>query len=148
MSTEELIFDLVTADELVEAIAIEEEGYPADEAASLSSFQYRQSQAGELFLGVFLPDNTPAKSRRIIGYICSTLAKGDTLTHESMSNHTPGAASDARRTNKAVYERVLLIAHEPLIPLYQKAGFELVGKSSVHHGSLPWFEMVYPLSSD
>lgn len=47
---------------------------------------------------------------------------------------------DARREN-APYRRVLLIAHEELIPLYVKAGFELVGLSSVVHGSRPWYEM-------
>lgn len=36
---------------------------------------------------------------------------------------------------------VLLLCHEELIGLYQKAGFELVGKSSVAHGSRSWFEM-------
>ncbi|EEB92653.1 hypothetical protein MPER_08806, partial [Moniliophthora perniciosa FA553] len=46
------------------------------------------------------------------------------------------------------YEHVLLIAHEELISLYQKAGFALVGKSGVQHGSRPWFEMRYVLSSD
>ncbi|ESK84676.1 acyl-CoAN-acyltransferase [Moniliophthora roreri MCA 2997] len=171
MNTRDLVFDLVSASELADAIAIEEEGYPVDEAASLSSFQLRQSQAGEFFLGAFLP-NAPG-SRRIIGYICSTLADGNTLTHESMSKHVPGStsvcihsvcvSSSHRREGIALrllkeyltrlkdmgrYERVLLIAHEELISLYQKAGFELVGKSSVQHGSRPWFEMCYVLPSD
>lgn len=46
------------------------------------------------------------------------------------------------RLKNGPYERILLIAHEELIPLYQKAGFELVGLSSVVHGSRPWYEMV------
>lgn len=36
---------------------------------------------------------------------------------------------------------VRLIAHEELVPLYQKAGFELVGLSEVSHGARPWYEM-------
>lgn len=42
---------------------------------------------------------------------------------------------------KPTYERVLLIAHEELIPFYEKGGFEHVGESSVVHGSRPWHEM-------
>ncbi|KAF9511632.1 hypothetical protein BS47DRAFT_1330774 [Hydnum rufescens UP504] len=38
-------------------------------------------------------------------------------------------------------ERVLLICHEDLVSLYEKAGFELVGRSSVVHGAREWFEM-------
>jgi guanine nucleotide exchange factor len=41
----------------------------------------------------------------------------------------------------APYKRILLIAHEELIPLYCKAGFEFVGESAVKHGSQTWFEM-------
>ena len=39
------------------------------------------------------------------------------------------------------YKRVLLIAHEELRPLYEKAGFTWLGKSDVTHGSRPWYEM-------
>lgn len=34
-----------------------------------------------------------------------------------------------------------LITHEELVPLYTKAGFELVGESSVVHGERKWWEM-------
>jgi hypothetical protein len=37
--------------------------------------------------------------------------------------------------------RILLAAHEELIPLYEKAGFHLVGKSDLVHGPRPWFEL-------
>lgn len=39
------------------------------------------------------------------------------------------------------YEGVRLISHKELIGLYEKAGFELVGLSSVVHGPEPWFEL-------
>lgn len=38
-------------------------------------------------------------------------------------------------------DKILLICHEDLIPLYMKAGFALQGKSSVVHGPKAWFEM-------
>lgn len=47
----------------------------------------------------------------------------------------------------APYERVLLIAHEELRPLYEKAGFTWLGESNVHHGSRTWYEMRYDLPS-
>ncbi|KAJ3785041.1 acyl-CoA N-acyltransferase [Lentinula aff. detonsa] len=47
---------------------------------------------------------------------------------------------------KLEIERILLITHEELIPLYAKAGFELVGESSVKHGERVWYEMMLNLS--
>ncbi|KAL0064542.1 hypothetical protein AAF712_008487 [Marasmius tenuissimus] len=170
---EGIFFDLVSSADLEDAIAIETASYPEDEAATLPSFEYRQSHAGDLFLGCFLPN--ARDGRRIIGYICSTLANGETLTHESMSKHVPGATSvcihsvcvsfdhrrqgialrllkeyiarleEARRTGSVSYERILLIAHEELIPLYRKAGFTFIGESEVAHGARPWYSMSYQL---
>jgi guanine nucleotide exchange factor len=37
--------------------------------------------------------------------------------------------------------QLLLIAHEELVQLYEKAGFEYKGKSIVEHGNRPWFEL-------
>lgn len=34
-----------------------------------------------------------------------------------------------------------LISHDELIKLYQRAGFELVGRSAVVHGARPWYEL-------
>lgn len=43
--------------------------------------------------------------------------------------------------NLSHVDRLLLISHEEMCGLYAKAGFELVGKSAVVHGSRDWFEM-------
>ncbi len=45
------------------------------------------------------------------------------------------------RQSGVSYERIVLITHENMRGLYEKAGFEWVGKSDVVHGSEPWFEM-------
>lgn len=45
------------------------------------------------------------------------------------------------RQEGAKYARVLLITHEDLRSLYDKAGFDWLGRSDVVHGSLPWYEM-------
>jgi arylalkylamine N-acetyltransferase len=37
--------------------------------------------------------------------------------------------------------RLCLISHEPLVGLYEKAGFRVVGPSDVVHGKDPWIEM-------
>lgn len=41
----------------------------------------------------------------------------------------------------AAYERILLITHEDMRSLYEKAGFEWLGRSKVVHGPAPWYEM-------
>lgn len=43
---------------------------------------------------------------------------------------------------------VRLICKQALIPLYEMAGFELVGPSSVMHGQDPWFECAYMIDQD
>ncbi|TDL22530.1 acyl-CoA N-acyltransferase [Rickenella mellea] len=168
-------FELVTADEVSDAHKLEVAGFPPDEAGTLSTFQSRQSQAPELFLGAFLPsrdDPTPEEAgRRLIGYTCATLSKSDKLTHASMSTHESDGTSVCihavlvsseyqrrgvavamlqeyvarlRKANEATdtlkYARVLLIAHEEMRSLYEKAGFRWIGKSEVVHGSSPWYE--------
>lgn len=45
------------------------------------------------------------------------------------------------------YHSAVLISHDNLIPLYQKAGFQLRGKSDVVHGSEPWYELAADVSS-
>ncbi|KAJ7621169.1 acyl-CoA N-acyltransferase [Roridomyces roridus] len=153
-------FRLVPARHLERAVAIEQQGFPEDEAASLQAFQFRQESAPDLFLGAYNDDD------ELIAYVCSTLSDASSLTHESMSTHVPGASSVCihsicvapeyqrqgialrllqeyvtRCESSGAYERILLITHEPLRPLYEKAGFEWLGPSHVVHGSKPWFEM-------
>ena len=141
--------------------------YPADEAGSYESFVYRQSVAPELFLGAY----DPSDGKPLIGFTCSTLSKSESLTHESMTNHDPegkticihsvcvdpahqrqkvGSAlleEYIRRWTNGPYDGISLIAHEELTGFYVAAGFELIGKSGVVHGSKPWFELRYPLHS-
>ncbi|RXW20406.1 hypothetical protein EST38_g5451 [Candolleomyces aberdarensis] len=168
MASNELLFKLVSPEEIQAAVEIEQEGYPADEAGTLESFRFRQINAGDLFLGAYLPPQSNSSPPQLIGYVCSTLSPEEKLTHASMSNHVPGSSSvcihsvciskSQRRKGIALqllkeyisrlssaqgspYKRVLLIAHEELRPLYEKAGFAWLGKSDVTHGSRPWYEL-------
>ncbi|EKM53307.1 uncharacterized protein PHACADRAFT_211005 [Phanerochaete carnosa HHB-10118-sp] len=163
----QIIYDLVKASDIPDAHVIETASFSPDEAATLERFLYRQTQAPDLFLGAFdVSDN----ERALIGYVCSTLSSAPTLTHESMGAHDPTGTSIcihavcvtpehrhkgialgllkeyAARLERACqdgaqYERILLITHEDMRDLYEKAGFEWLGKSEVVHGSLPWYEM-------
>ncbi|KAI5826663.1 acyl-CoA N-acyltransferase [Schizophyllum commune Tattone D] len=49
--------------------------------------------------------------------------------------------STLKHVTNTPYTRILLIAHDDLVPLYEKAGFTFVGPSTVQHGARPWFEM-------
>ncbi|KAH6903809.1 acyl-CoA N-acyltransferase [Coprinopsis sp. MPI-PUGE-AT-0042] len=161
MATPDLIYAPLPANDIPAALAIEQEEYPEDEAGSLESFTLRQSQAPSLFLGAYtpLPNGEPGE---LIGYICSTLSDSDTLTHSSMSTHVPGGSSVCihsvcvkrsyqqyikRVKDDGGYERILLIAHDNLRQLYEKAGFEWLGESSVVHGKQKWYEMRIVLKS-
>ena len=141
--------------------------YPADEAGSYESFAYRQSVAPDLFLGAY----DPSDEKRLIGFICSTLSESESLTHESMTTHDPegkticihsvcvdpghqrqkiGSAlleEYIRRWANGLYDGISLIAHEELTGFYVAAGFDLIGKSGVVHGSKPWFELRYSLQT-
>lgn len=164
-----LSFALVSADQVQDAHRIEASAYPADEAGSYKTFVYRQSVAPNLFLGAY--DQTKDNEKRLIGYICSTLSKSETLTHESMTTHDPDGKTICvhsvcvdpehqrrkigssllkgyvRRWMDGPYDRISLLAHEELIEFYASAGFKLIGKSEVVHGSKPWFELRYSLQS-
>jgi len=48
-----------------------------------------------------------------------------------------------RRWTDGPYDRISLIAHEELVKFYLSAGFKMIGKSEVLHGSKPWFELRY-----
>lgn len=140
--------------------------FPADEAATLEQFRTRQELAPSLFLGAFLPPSSSNPKRMIIGYVCATRSVLSTLTDESMKRHDPDGSSVCvhavvvasqyqrrgiasallkeyivRLQNDALIKRLLLICHEDMRALYEKAGFEYVGLSPVVHGALPWHEM-------
>ncbi|KAF9188378.1 hypothetical protein BGZ51_000624 [Haplosporangium sp. Z 767] len=70
------------AEDVPLAYKIEIEEYPEDEAATLKSLTFRQANAPELFQGCYI-DGT------LVGYVVSTLASGNHLTHDSMSVHEP-----------------------------------------------------------
>uniref|UniRef100_UPI00398F0370 uncharacterized protein n=1 Tax=Pristiophorus japonicus TaxID=55135 RepID=UPI00398F0370 len=156
----------LTEGEVPAAWALETAGYPPEEAASLAKLQYRQREAGELFLGHFIED-------QLIGFVCGTRSFAEHLTERSMDVHEPAGTTVCihsvcvdrawrrrgialglllryvglvLRTLPAV-GRICLISHRHLLPLYTKAGFTLVGPSSVTHGAEAWHECALDLSA-
>lgn len=134
--------------------------------------RFRRSNAPHLFLGAYL-----LGPRELLGYVCATQSPDKIFKHESMATHVPGSSSvcihsvcvspshrgkglglallkeyfsrleKARSEDGAPWDLVLLLAHDDLIPFYEKAGFENGGRSTVGHGPLPWVEMRRPLTS-
>ena len=145
--------------------ALEEQSYPADEAATREGIEKRMKEAGRFFLLATL-------SNEVVGVVNGTLTASSSLTHETMSTHDPNGTllcvhsvvvspahrrkglalamlatylarlrdENAKDSEKTVKE-VRLLCKENLKALYQKAGFDLVGISSVVHGKDQWFEM-------
>lgn len=54
---------------------------------------------------------------------------------------TPAAPAAAEGNRFPRIEAALLIAHPELVPLYERAGFTVVGPSAVVHGAKPWVEL-------
>lgn len=156
-----LLFAPVPEKQLAAALAIEVASYPADEAADEAKLRQRIQKAPAFFRGAYDPDGN------LCGFICGTLTSAKTLTDESMSLHEPGGSklcihsvvvdSKLRRRGIAswmlqaymrhVHEaapmcnRIMLICKEPLVGLYEGAGFGSLGPSDVVHGADPWLLM-------
>ncbi|KAJ1961840.1 hypothetical protein IWQ62_003730 [Dispira parvispora] len=87
-------------DNVQAAYALEMQGYPASEGASLATLTYRHDVAPHLFLGLYgtgqpmdgprnhsttcvLPKDT------LVGYISATAGQQERLTHDTMATHQP-----------------------------------------------------------
>jgi ribosomal protein S18 acetylase RimI-like enzyme len=150
------------AEELLPKVfALEEAGYPADESATFEKLQMRLYNAGDLFLLCFEHDF-------LVGYITGTASAGNTLEHQSMSEHVKdgnlccihsvvveenhrrtGIASNLLReyidhiSQMEQFSLIALISKKEVLPLYEKVGFKVIGLSKVVHGSDPWYECHY-----
>ena len=142
--------------------ALEEASYPSDEAATLAGIVKRIDEAGDFFL-------VAEVDGEIAGFVNGTLTTSSELTHDTMSTHEPTGsllcvhsvvvAPELRRKGLALsmlgryldglkgsgpgarVREIRLLCKEVLRPLYEKAGFELVGPSKVVHGKDQWLEM-------
>ena len=167
LEPETLFYRPATGDDLTVIAEIESNSYPPDEAASPENLRYRVENAGDYFLVGCSAGSGPGGADEIVSYVCGTLNKGETLTHESMSTHdadgdtlcihsvvTEGGHRRKQigtKTLKAYMrwittatpqvERVLLLCKRNLIGFYEGAGWKMVGESDVVHGKDQWYEM-------
>eukprot|EP00761_Pharyngomonas_kirbyi_P005689 gb/GECH01005694.1/.p1 GENE.gb/GECH01005694.1/~~gb/GECH01005694.1/.p1 ORF type:complete len:177 (+),score=36.46 gb/GECH01005694.1/:1-531(+) len=153
--------------EFDEISKIEAASYPSDEAASTESLRYRMTQAPELFMGTyFIKEN-----KKLIGYVCSTRAPGETLTHNSMFTHDlqgsllcihsvvvdapyrrHGVATTMLKEyvqridgNPQGIKKMALLSKSYLVPFYESCGFSNEGPSPVEHGQDTWYELTRPV---
>ncbi|KAF8269447.1 acyl-CoA N-acyltransferase [Lactarius quietus] len=158
---EGLFFDLVSEEEIRSVYALEVQG----------KLSLRQLNAPELFLGAFVPQTD--SGRTLLGYVDGVLSSETTLTFESMSTHVPGARTvlihgvcvspnvrgrgiasallleyQRRLAAAGSYDRVLLIAHEDKVSLYERVGFKSRGISSISFAGTPWLELEWVVPVD
>jgi uncharacterized protein YciI/GNAT superfamily N-acetyltransferase len=140
---------------------IEAASYPADEGASLTSLEYRQTNAMPYFQCAILDD-------AIIGFVCST--RCDTFEEESaMTTHTPtgsllaihsvvvqekyrrkGVASAILKHYLQTVEKenvdgtiqsIVLLSKSHLLGFYVNCGFAVNRPSPIVHGKELWYEL-------
>lgn len=83
-----------TKEDLATIAAIEARSYPADEMASAESLAMRAANAGDFFMVARLKKSdadadADVDGNPIVAYVCGTLARGETLTGETMTTHDP-----------------------------------------------------------
>jgi predicted GNAT family N-acyltransferase len=170
----DLVFKPLDISYLDRVDLLESSSYPEDEKASRTNLKLRLENAPNVFLGVFKKgqnDDETYSHDNLIGYACSTQADADTLTHDSMSKHTPNGRllclhsvvidpkerrhgygkqllnayiQHVRQTEPNI-QKIMLLSKEYLTPFYQNSGFTLIGPSSVQHGQETWFDMFLEL---
>ncbi|KAH9445349.1 hypothetical protein Pst134EA_031349 [Puccinia striiformis f. sp. tritici] len=70
----------VQLSELEDVCRLESDGFPADEAATMTTIQYRHSAAPQLFVGAYLDE-------QLIGFVNATCSSSETLDHDSLTHH-------------------------------------------------------------
>ncbi|CAH1760762.1 13813_t:CDS:2 [Entrophospora sp. SA101] len=165
-----LVFKLVEEQEVEKAFQLELKGYPIEEAATFEKLQYRQKHAPNLFLGdstqirmIGFVVSTLTRSKKLTEESMSTHeSDGKTICIHSVcidkNYQRLGIATSLLKEYierilllnnnddvKKLHEKICLIAHKELIPLYEKVGFKLIGESEVVHGNEKWFDLEYEL---
>ncbi|EPX74851.1 polyamine N-acetyltransferase [Schizosaccharomyces octosporus yFS286] len=155
--------------EIKQVAHLEDLCFPENERASLKTITDRVSQASELQLGLFAPTK---HTTTLIGHLMATRTSSESVTVDSMSKHEPTGNNVAIhslsihpahrsrgyakqlikelqfRCEKTVSPKpriITLLAHKPLIHLYEETGFKLMGESACKFGGDTWYDMIYEL---
>lgn len=157
---------ITTDAQVIRASELEAAGYPEDEAASLETLRFRFKAVPELFLGAFAPqdqlvgfivatlttserlthdsmsEHEPEGSTAAVHSVCVDDAfrrKGIAL--DLLSAFKQQCLDLNKKNDGFEIKRIALIAKKGLVPLYEKAGFKLLGLSEVVHGADQWHEL-------
>ncbi|EJS44277.1 paa1p [Saccharomyces arboricola H-6] len=145
-------------EDLEQILNLESQGFPPNERASEEIISFRLINCPELCSGLFIRDieGKEVKKETLIGHIMSTKIPGEYITIESMgklqvesSNHV-GIHSVVikpeyqkknlatllltdyiqKLSNQEIGNKIVLIAHEPLIPFYERVGFKIIAENT------------------
>lgn len=168
-------YRLSTPQDMLECFEIESSSYPSDEAASMSSLEYRQQFANPYFqvATTINNDNEPT----IVGFVCATRCD-DFEDEEVMATHSEtgrllaihsvvvreefrrkGIASAMLKhyvrtveeenkkssTSTVAVESIVLLAKSHLLGFYVNCGFQVNRPSPIVHGKDLWYELERPL---
>ncbi|KAG2454440.1 hypothetical protein HYH02_001459 [Chlamydomonas schloesseri] len=166
-----VFFAPVQPEQLDRIHALEEASYPADEAATYEKLKFRIENASNVFL-VALSAPEGAGEPQVVGFVCGTQTRAPKLTHESMSTHDADGSLlcihsvvvDPALRRRGLATRMLraytpyvcattphltgirLLSKQDLVPLYEAAGFKVLGPSDVVHGADVWYECALELN--
>ena len=139
-----------------EVSALESSSFPSDEAASDETIRDRQKVAGDFFYVI------KNEATNVVGFVNGTCIEGETITHESMTEHRPKGTTlvihsvtispvgrrkglgslmlknylTAIGRNSPSIRKILLLSKAYLLRFYVSCGFSLVGLSPVEHGNV------------
>ena len=91
-----------TQEDVATIAAIEARSYPADEMATAESLAMRAANAGDFFMvarlkksdvDVVVDADADVDENPIVAYVCGTLARGETLTGDTMTTHDPSGTT-------------------------------------------------------
>ncbi|AQZ12310.1 PAA1 (YDR071C) [Zygosaccharomyces parabailii] len=142
-----------------QVIALEAQGFPPAERASPQTIDYRLNTCPELCSGLFIREFNDAKevkAEKLIGHILGTkVGRNGFIRLEDMGcSHNESSNTVAihslvidpsyqkknlatllltdyiqKLSNQEIGERIVIIAHEPLVPFYERVGFKVVGEN-------------------
>ncbi|KAJ2808136.1 hypothetical protein H4R20_000991 [Coemansia guatemalensis] len=164
--------NLRSVEEVQAARVFEEGGYTSDEGASLESMRYRFDHAAHLFLGAFdqkgalvgyvmstqadaplvthrsMEEHDPRGSTVCIHSVCvNPLWQRKGVASRLLEAYTSSICKYNSSLDPSGYKikRLALLSRENLIPLYERAGYTTLGKSSVVHGTETWYDCIMDL---
>lgn len=144
-------------EDLDQVTSLETECFPPNERAKREIIEFRLRTCPELCSGLFIRDFDPKtkqiRSEKLIGHILGTKISTKFITIESMGQlHEESSDTIAihslvidpkyqkknlatlmltdyiqKLSNQEVGKRLVIIAHEPLVPFYKRIGFKVIG---------------------